>query len=77
VGAVNNLLKAWCQEVGLRGNYGSHSLRKTWGYHQRIKGGVSVALLMEAFGHSTEAQTLAYLCIQNNEIQDLYTGLEL
>lgn len=61
----------------MTGNYGSHSLRKTWGYHQRIQSGTSVALLMEAFGHLSEAQTLAYLCIQNTEIQDLYMGLEL
>lgn len=77
VGAVNNLVKAWCKEADLGGNYGSHTLRKSWGYHQRIQGGTSVALLMEAFGHSSEAQTLAYLCVQNGEIQDLYTGLEL
>lgn len=77
VSAVNNLFKAWCKEAKLSGNYGSHSLRKTWGYHQRIKGGAPLALLMEAFGHSSEAQTLAYLCIQSHEIQNLYTGLEL
>jgi integrase len=77
VGAVNNLVKQWCRDADLKGNYGSHSLRKTWGYHQRIQSGVSVALLMEAFGHSCEAQTLAYLCIQKSEVQDLYSGLEL
>lgn len=77
VEAINNLVKKWCRDAGLQGNYGSHSLRKTWGYHQRIIGGASVALLMEAFGHSHEAQTLEYLCIQNNEVQELYTGLEL
>ena len=27
-----------CQDVGLRGNYGTHSLRKTWGYHARMQG---------------------------------------
>ncbi|MCJ8270942.1 MAG: tyrosine-type recombinase/integrase [Psychrosphaera sp.] len=77
VSAVNNLTKAWCTAAGLSGNFGSHTLRKSWGYHQRMKGLASLALLMEAFGHSTEAQTLAYLCIQSHEIQDLYTALEL
>ena len=27
-----------CQDVGLQGNYGTHSLRKTWGYHARMQG---------------------------------------
>ena len=26
-----------CQQVGLRGNFGTHSLRKTWGYHARMR----------------------------------------
>jgi len=32
---------------------------------------------MEAFGHTTQKQTLDYLCIQSAEIQELYTKLEL
>ena len=76
VSTVNNMIKKWCGEVGLRGNYGSHTMRKTWGYHQRVMKNAPIPVLMEAFGHSTQAQTLAYLCIQEEEIQDLY-GLEL
>lgn len=33
-------------------------------------------LFMVAFGHMTQTQTLAYLCIQDAEIGDLY-GMEL
>lgn len=76
VSSVNNMIKRWCREVGLKGNYGSHTMRKTWGYHQRVQMNQPVSLLMAAFGHSTQAQTLEYLCIQEAEIQDLY-GLEL
>ena len=32
-------------EVGLLGNFGTHSLRKTWGYHARMPG-VDLALIM-------------------------------
>lgn len=40
VGSVNALVKAWCRAAGLKDNYGSHSLRKTFGYHQRTRYGV-------------------------------------
>ncbi len=73
VSAVNHMVKRWCAEAGLKGNYGSHSLRKTWGYHQRIQNKAAVPLLMEAFGHSTQKQTLDYLGIQAEEIQELYS----
>jgi integrase len=34
-----------CHEAGLSCNYGTHSLRKTWGYHARMSG-VDLALIM-------------------------------
>lgn len=76
VSAVNKLVKRWCAAIALNGNYGSHTVRKTWGYHQRIQMNQPIPLLMAAFGHSIQAQTLDYLCIQETEIQELY-GLEL
>jgi integrase len=72
VNYVNALVKRWCHEVGLSGNYGSHSLRKTWGYHQRTTFKVDLPLLMRAYGHSLQAQTLTYLCIEEREVQDIY-----
>lgn len=72
VPTLNNMVKKWCAEAGLRGNYGSHTLRKTWGYHQRMKQKAALPLLMEAFGHTSQAQTLDYLGIQSEEIQELY-----
>ncbi len=65
-------LTAWCQQVGLKGNYGSHTLRKTWGYQQRGQKNTPIPLLMEAFGHTTQKQTLEYLCIQAEEISELF-----
>ena len=71
VPTISTFVKKWCQQAGLQGNYGSHTLRKTWGYWQ-YKAGSSVPLLMEAFGHATQQQTLAYLCIQAQEVRALY-----
>lgn len=35
--SVGRLVKTWTTAVNLEGNYGAHTLYKTWGYHQRIK----------------------------------------
>ena len=77
VSTLNNLVKDWCRQVKLNGNFGSHSLRKTWGYMQRTKQDTPVTLLMQAFGHASQQQTLSYLCIQDEEIESIYTSLEL
>lgn len=72
VATMSTLVKTWCRDVGLQGNYGSHTLRKTWGYWQRLERGTAIPLLMEALGHATQQQTLAYLGIQANEIAEIY-----
>ena len=75
VSSVSNMVKAWCKEINLKGNYGSHTLRKTWGYHQRVTFGTELPLLMACFNHSTQKQTLDYLCIQADEIKDVYMNV--
>lgn len=74
VSTLSRMVKAWCGKAGLHGNYGSHTLRKTWGYHQRKTFDKHTALLSWAYGHASEAQTLEYLCIQPDEINELYAS---
>ncbi|WP_319759547.1 tyrosine-type recombinase/integrase [Maridesulfovibrio sp.] len=69
---VNKLVKKWCAKLNLKGNYGSHTLRKTFGYHQRVTFHEDIPTLMEIFNHSNQRQTLEYLCIQPEEIRDVY-----
>ncbi len=69
---ITGMVKQWCRDAGLQGNFGSHTLRKTWGYHQRKTFGKPTALLTRAFGHASEWQTLEYLCIQPEEMEELY-----
>jgi integrase len=71
VPTVNRLVKTWCADVGLKGNYGSHSMRKTWGYWQR-QNGADILNLVEAFGHATQRQTMAYLGLQPEDVMKLY-----
>jgi len=53
---------------GVEGPIGTHTMRKTFGYHfyQRTK---DVAMLQEIFGHSAPAITLRYIGI-NDDIVD-------
>lgn len=74
VPSVNRLVKQWCSAINLKGNYGSHTLRKTWGYHQRVTFGVGLPELMVCFNHSSQKQTLDYLCVQPEEIKDIYSN---
>lgn len=69
---IHALVKGWCAQINLKGNYGSHSLRKTFGYQHRTAHGTDIPTLMTMFNHSRQKQTLDYLCIQPEEIQDAY-----
>jgi integrase len=71
---LNSLVKKWCKDINLSGNYGSHTLRKTWGYFQRVHFGSGLPELMEAFNHATQRQTMTYLCIQPEEIKKIYSN---
>jgi integrase len=69
---MNSLVKGWCALVGLRGNYGSHSLRKTMGFVHRTVFNTDLPTLCHMFNHSTQRQTLTYLGIQEQEVQTAY-----
>jgi integrase len=69
---VNYLVKKWCRMINLKGRYGSHSLRKTFGYQMRVQHKVSIPILMTIFNHSNQKQTLDYLCVQPDELKEVY-----
>ena len=72
VSYLNSLVKGWCREVNLKGNFGSHNLRKTFGYIHRTVFNTDIPTLMHMFNHSSQKQTLAYLGIQPSEIKEAY-----
>jgi len=66
---VSKMVKSWTE--GLNGNYSTHSLRKTWGYFQRKKFGVSFEVICKRFGHSSPVITMRYLGIESKEVNDI------
>lgn len=75
-GQAWKLITTICLEVGLRGNYGTHSLRKTWGYHARMNG-VDLALIMYKLNHASLAYTKRYLGITDDELEAVVRRLNL
>lgn len=62
------ILNKAANAIGLREEIGTHTLRKTYGYHfyQKTK---DVALLQELFNHSSPSVTLRYIGI-NQDVMD-------
>jgi integrase len=75
-GRAWKFITAICKQVGLRGNFGTHSLRKTWGYHARLQG-VDLALIMYKLNHASIAYTKRYLGITDDELQAVVERLNL
>mgnify|MGYP005759982781 CR=1 FL=1 len=65
-GAVKKL--GLLDEIGL---VGTHTLRKTLGYHA-YKNGIDLSQLQAMFGHSSQAVTLRYIGSTDDDIDNIY-----
>ncbi|GGJ61910.1 tyrosine-type recombinase/integrase [Virgibacillus salexigens] len=59
---VYKILNDAASQFGLQ-EIGTHTLRKTWGYHLYMQDPRNLALLMDMFGHSDPSVTLRYIGI--------------
>lgn len=71
-----NIVKQSANAVGIKERVGTHSLRKSFGYHSWKKG-VPLALLTEIFNHSNQQTTKLYLGITQDDMDDVYRTVEL
>lgn len=55
----------------IAGEIGTHTLRKTFGYHA-YNNGTSLELLMDIFNHSSKSQTLRYIGITEDQKKKVY-----
>lgn len=77
---AERILKDAANALDLNYHVATHTLRKTFGYHQMRMSNNDprkLMLLQKIFGHSSCAQTLAYIGITSEEIEDAYTHLNL
>lgn len=54
-------------------NFGTHSLRKTWGYWTYKASRYNIGLIMDTFNHSSEKITLRYIGITQENKDELYS----
>ena len=65
------ILNAAADRAGLNIELGTHSLRKTFAYHA-YKNGTDIALLMRVLNHGSQRETLRYIGIEQEAIDDVY-----
>ena len=71
-----NMIKAACSEAGLEETVGTHTMRKTFGYHH-YKKFKDVAMLQKIFNHSNPNITLRYIGIEQDQIDESYNNFIL
>ena len=70
------ILSEAAHAVGIKDNIGTHSMRKTFGYHA-YKTGIDISILQKIFNHSCPSITLRYIGITQDDIDDVYLNLNL
>ena len=80
VRAIDMILKNVARELDLSVKMSTHTLRKTFCYHQMVMShndSRKLLLLQKMLNHSSPAQTLDYIGITCEEIEDAYRNLNL
>ena len=68
---VTRLVKSWAETLNLKGNYGAHSLRKTFCVVQRTLYKVPWETLCAYLNHSSPAVTRIYLGLKSEEVESI------
>lgn len=80
VRSIDRILKSIANELGLSTKVSTHTLRKTFCYHQMLMShndSRKLLLLQKMLNHSSPAQTLDYIGITTEEIDEAYKKLNL
>ncbi len=74
--AAWQMINKYCKIAGIKENVGTHTLRKTFGYHQ-YKNGTDIAMLQKMLNHSSPKITLRYIGIEREEMNERYKSINL
>lgn len=70
------ILREAAETVGIQ-QFGTHSMRKTWGYHSYLTSKHNIGLIMDMFSHSSEQISLRYIGINQEQKDELYSMVQL
>ncbi len=70
------IIRKTCKEVGIQYKVGTHTMRKTFGYHH-YKMFRDIAILQKIFNHSSPETTLRYIGINQDIIDQSYNSFVL
>ena len=70
------ILNDVARAVGIKEKIGTHTLRKTFGYHA-YKMGMDLSVIQKLLNHSSPSVTLAYIGITQDDLDDVYLNLNL
>ena len=73
---LHHIIKTLTKDLGIKGNFGTHTLRKTMAYHRYINK-VPLETLQKLLNHSSSAITLRYIGITQKVIIDCYNSVNL
>ena len=73
---LHRIIKTLTKDLGIKGNFGTHTLRKTMAYHRYINN-VPLETLQKLLNHSSSAITLRYIGITQKVIIDCYNAVNL
>jgi integrase len=69
---INNAARS----IGITEKIGTHTLRKTFGYHA-YKSGIAIEVIQKLFNHSSPSTTLRYIGITQDDLDGVYLNLNL
>lgn len=70
------ILNQAAKSIGISERIGTHSLRKTFGYFA-YKQGIDLAMIQKLLNHSSQSETLRYIGITQEQMDDIVLKLDL
>lgn len=78
--SAHKLINSWCDACRIKGNFGTHSLRKTFAYHLYMNNAANPQILpylMRILNHSSQSITLCYIGLEQETVNNFYDELNL